>query len=86
MLADPTSFEETLASQTITLVQQGLDGSMAGVLQPSPSAGPTVGSAVVNTAAVGVDPETLKSLYAQASRRAVEMAAILDKAADAHML
>lgn len=80
MLADPTSFEETLAGQTITLVRQGADGGLAAVLQPSPSAGRTVGSAVVSTAPAGVDSDTMKMLYAQASRRAIELVAMLDKA------
>eukprot|EP00038_Savillea_parva_P014584 m.11455 g.11455 ORF g.11455 m.11455 type:complete len:343 (+) comp2844_c0_seq2:302-1330(+) len=82
ILADPTNFEETLATQTVTLVKSGTNDDVMSVLQPSPSAGQHVGSAVVGGEVCGLDADTMKQLYALSSRRAKELMALLD-AADA---
>lgn len=80
MLSDPTSFEETLADQTITLVMLGTGGRLAGVFQPSPSAAASASGANARDGGVGVGTKTLKTLYTQASKRAAEVVAMLDAA------
>mmetsp|Transcript_3223 Transcript_3223/g.7869 ORF Transcript_3223/g.7869 Transcript_3223/m.7869 type:complete len:297 (-) Transcript_3223:521-1411(-) len=81
MLADATSFEETLAVQTVTFVHRGATGILSGVMQPSPNTGPAVGSVQIPSAAAGIDGETMRQLYAHAARRATEIAFMIDAAA-----